>query len=158
MNFGLKTSNRITGIIWWNLRDIWPILSDAVVDYYISRKLAYFYIKQVQHNVCVIIGDASEGKHPVIAENDTREKRSGRAEITDLATGKILFSAEFNIPANGSAFKGFIPEKEKEQAMWLINYSTGNKKYTNHYSACKAPFKLQDYQKWTTKLNVKRAL
>lgn len=25
------------GILWWNLRDGWPILSDAVVDYYFSK-------------------------------------------------------------------------------------------------------------------------
>ena len=29
-----------TGIIWWNVRDGWPIVSDAVVDYYGSKKLA----------------------------------------------------------------------------------------------------------------------
>ncbi len=39
---------RRTGIIWWNLRDGWPILSDAIVDFYNSRKLAYFYIRRVQ--------------------------------------------------------------------------------------------------------------
>ena len=29
---------RRTGMLWWNLRDGWPIISDAVVDYYGIKK------------------------------------------------------------------------------------------------------------------------
>ena len=29
---------RRTGIIWWNLIDGWPQISDAVVDYYYGKK------------------------------------------------------------------------------------------------------------------------
>jgi beta-mannosidase len=46
---------------------------------------------------------------------------------------------------------GFIPEKEG-QAMWLIDYTVGKEKYTNHYLAGKAPFKLTDYLRWYRKL------
>ncbi len=69
---------RKTGIIWWNLRDGWPILSDAIVDFYNSRKLAYYFIRRVQPDACVMIGDPRDGRHPVVAVNDTREERSGR--------------------------------------------------------------------------------
>ena len=54
------------GILWWNLRDGWPLISDAIVDYYGSKKLAYQYIKRVQTNVCVMIGDAANKKHPAV--------------------------------------------------------------------------------------------
>ncbi|MGN1346590.1 MAG: glycoside hydrolase family 2 protein, partial [Eubacteriales bacterium] len=37
---------RRTGIIWWNLIDGWPQISDAIVDYYYDKKLAYDYIKR----------------------------------------------------------------------------------------------------------------
>lgn len=37
-----------TGIIWWNLLDGWPQISDAIVDYYYVKKLAYHYIKRSQ--------------------------------------------------------------------------------------------------------------
>ena len=146
---------RKTGIIWWNLRDGWPIISDAVVDYYNSKKLAYYYIRQVQHDACVMIGDAVEEKNPIIAVNDTREEKSGNVVVTDAAGGKILFSSSFVIPANGKVEIGHIPISEG-QAMWLINYTIGNEKLTNHYLSGKAPFKLDDYQKWFEKLNLKR--
>lgn len=149
---------RKTGIIWWNLRDGWPIVSDAVVDYYNSKKLAYYYIKQVQHDACVMIGDAREGKHPVVAVNDTREEKSGTVKVRDADMGKTLFSASFNIPVNGKTIIGSIPENQQNQSMWLIDYTIGENKYTNHYLAGKAPFRLADYQRWYNKLNIKRDL
>ena len=39
------TKWRRTGIIWWNLIDGWPQISDAIVDWYGTKKLAYSYIK-----------------------------------------------------------------------------------------------------------------
>ena len=146
---------RKTGIIWWNLRDGWPIISDAVVDYYNSKKLAYYFIKKVQSDVCVMIGDAVDGKHPVIAVNDTRQSRSGEVEVRDADTGEILFTSAFEIPANGRTLIGYIPELDK-QAVWLLDYTSGNEKYTNHYLNGRPPFKLDDYLRWYNKLNITR--
>ena len=144
-----------TGIIWWNLRDGWPILSDAVVDFYNSKKLAYYYIRQVQRDACVMIGDPKEGKHPVVAVNDTREKQSGTVVVRDADSGATIFSGSFVIPENGKILVGYIPETGS-QSMWLIDYTLGAEKYTNHYLAGMAPFKLDDYQRWYKKLNIKR--
>ncbi|MFC2116960.1 glycoside hydrolase family 2, partial [Bacteroidota bacterium] len=146
---------RKTGIIWWNLRDGWPIISDAVVDYYNSKKLAYYYIRQVQYNACVMIGDPEDGMHPVIAVNDTREGKSGRVTIRDADSGVTIFSSLFNIPANGKTMIGNIPEMHK-QSMWLIDYTIGQETYTNHYLAGMVPFSLDDYKRWYKKLNIKR--
>lgn len=146
---------RKTGIIWWNLRDGWPIISDAVVDYYNSKKLAYYYIRQVQHNACVMIGDPTDGKHSVVAVNDTRKEKSGTIIVRDADSGETLFSASFDIPVNGKTVIGHIPETHK-QSMWLIDYAIGKDKFTNHYLSGEAPFKLDDYQRWYKKLNIKR--
>lgn len=146
---------RKTGIIWWNLRDGWPIISDAVVDYYNSKKLVYYYIKQVQYNACVMIGDAKDGNHPIVAVNDTREEKSGTVTVRDADSGATLFSSTFEIPMNGKTVVGYIPEMQ-QQSMWLIDYTIDGKKYTNHYLVGQAPFKLDDYQRWYKKLEVKR--
>lgn len=146
---------RKTGIIWWNLRDGWPIISDAVVDFYNSKKLAYYYIKQVQYDACVMIGDAKDGQHPVVAVNDTREEKTGTVVVRDADSGEILFSRSFEIPTNGKTVVGYIPEKHN-QSMWLIDYTIGKEKYTNHYLSGEAPFKLENYQRWYNKLNIIR--
>jgi beta-mannosidase len=136
-----------TGIIWWNLRDGWPIISDAIVDYYNSKKLAYDYIKQVQYNACVMVGDAKGGKHPVVAVNDTRETKSGKVTVRNIDSKKVLFTSSFNIPVNGKIVIGNIPEITG-QTMWLIEYTIDDKEYKNHYLVGKAPFKMDDYQRW----------
>ena len=146
---------RRTGIIWWNLRDGWPIVSDAVVDYYNSKKLAYYYIRRVQRNACVMVGDPRDGRNPVIAVNDTREQLSGSVLVRDADSGESLFSAAFTIPANGSVRVGDIPAR-KGQSMWLIDYTIGAEKYTNHYLNGEPPFRLGDYQRWYSALKIAR--
>jgi len=144
---------RKTGILWWNLRDGWPILSDAVVDFYNSKKLAYDYIRRVQPDACVMIGDPRDGRHPVVAVNDTREEKTGTVEVKAADTGEMLFSASFGIPANGKTTVGHIPTRD-EQSMWLIDYAIGRDKSANHYLAGRAPFKLADYERWFKRLNI----
>ena len=146
---------RKTGIIWWNLRDGWPILSDAIVDYYNSKKLAYFYIRQAQPDACVMIGDPRDGRHPVVAVNDTREEKEGTVVVRTADTGETLFSSSFGIPANGKTVVGHIPARGG-QAMWLIDTTIGQKKLANHYLAGEAPFQLDDYERWHKKLDIQR--
>ena len=144
-----------TGILWWNLHDGWPIISDAITDYYFGKKLAYYFIKRVQYDACVMIVDANNGNHPIVAVNDTRNEKKGSVTVKDAETNKLLFSGQFSIPVNGKTIIGNIPESD-QQSMWLIEYTIGNEKYTNHYLAGKAPFKLKDYQSWYQKLNIER--
>lgn len=140
-----------TGIIWWNLRDAWPILSDAVVDYYNSKKLAYHYIKRAQTDVCVMVSDAFE----VIAANDTLKDSQVSVKITDADSGKTVFGASAKIPANQKISLGKIPEPAG-QGVFLIEYSTPEApKLQNHYLYGKPPFKLADYKRWFEKLGIK---
>jgi len=149
---------RRTGILWWNLRDGWPIISDGIVDYYFGKKLAYYYIKRAQYDACVMITDegaSDNGKHPIVAVNDTRAAKEGTVTVKDVGANKVLFTGKFSIPANGKTIVGYIPQNDK-QAMWLIEYTIGNNKFTNHYLAGKPPFKLKDYKEWYKSLGIVR--
>lgn len=81
-----------TGILWWNIRDGWPLISDAVVDYYFSPKMAYWFLRNVQRNVCVLINDAADGSHPLVATNDTRSAANGTSASATWPRG-ARFSA-----------------------------------------------------------------
>jgi len=87
--------------------------------------------------------------------NDTREEKRGTVVVRIADTGETLFSSSFGIPANGKTVVGHIPAEER-QSMWLIDFTIGNEKYTNHYLAGEAPFKLDDYERWYKKLNIQR--
>jgi len=139
-----------TGVIWWNLRDGWPITSDAVVDYYNSKKLAYYYIKNAQHNVCAIVKDPVEEKHPVVVVNDTRETYDGLLTIKDVGSGEEIFSGEYSVPANSCITVTQIAER-LGQGMFLVTYTVKGKEYKNHYLYGKIPFKLEDYLQWYKK-------
>ncbi len=145
---------RKTGILWWNLRDGWPIFSDAVVDYYGRRKLAYEYIRRVQADVCVMAGEPRGGRCEIAAANDTRRPAAGWARVTDAATGAVLLEADFSVPANGRAAVGSIPAATTQQ-MWRLEWTLADgTRGINHYLAGPRPFNLSDYRRWLKAIDV----
>ncbi len=135
------------GILWWNLRDGWPVISDSIVDYYYNKKLAYYYIKRVQTDVCVMIGDAKDKKHYVVVVNDTRNEATGTMIIKDADNNQVLLSKIFHASKNGKSVEGFLPEVN-ETKLWIIEWEVGDKKYTNHYFQYKPHVELDEYLKW----------
>lgn len=145
---------RTTGILWWNLRDGWPIISDAVVDDYYRKKLAYVYIKRVQTDVCAMRSEPEAGAHSLIVVNDTRWLASGKVQVTDADSGKRLLYAQFSVEPNSKAIVGAIPHTHNP-AMWLIRWSDSKGcRFLNHYMAGERPFKLEQYSQWLRYLEI----
>ncbi len=142
-----------TGILWWNVRDGWPVISDAVVDYYYAPKMAYYFLRNVQHNVCVLVNDPLDGSYPLVATNDTRSEASGTVRVTDVATGKEIYKGNYTVPANDRAEITRLSEREG-QGIMLIEYTTPEGKRSNHYLYGSAPFKLTEYRKLLKKTNI----
>ena len=140
-----------TGILWWNLRDGWPIISDAVVDYYNRKKLAYQYIKRVQTDVCAMCSEPEGGRQSLVIVNDTLAEASGHIVIRDADSHQTLFESNYHVDRNGRGNVGSIPQASKP-AMWLIEWTVGDKKFQNHYLAGPRPFKLDDYKRWLKSL------
>lgn len=136
-----------TGMLWWNIRDGWPLISDAIVDWYNSPKMAYWFIKNAQTDVCVLMNDPVSGNYPLIVANDTREDVKGTVTVTDVKTGTVVFKGEYSVAANGKATVASIPERSG-QGMFKISYTgRGGEKLENHYLYGKAPYNLKEYRK-----------
>lgn len=135
------------GILWWNLRDGWPVISDAVVDYYYTKKLAYHYIKKVQTDVCVMIGDPTDGGHPVVIVNDTLTDVEGHFSVEDADTREVCFAKKFMVGKNGKSLEGFLP-KAVATKLWLIKWKVGDETFDNHYFAFQPLVDLQVYLDW----------
>ncbi len=43
------------GILWWNLLDGWPQCSDAIVDYFLRKKIAYSVVKCSQQLIIPVV-------------------------------------------------------------------------------------------------------
>lgn len=142
-----------TGIIWWNLRDGWPVISDAVTDYYCSKKLAYYYLRNVGRSVCVMINDSADGGCPLVAVNDTRRRVEGRVAVSDVATGQEVYSGSFAVDPNGRTEIAKL-RVTAGQGMLLIRYDVDGAENANHYLYGAPPFKLGEYRKWVRKAGV----
>ena len=133
--FRTRKFTSFNGLIWWNVRDGWPQLSDAVVDYYGGKKRAYYALRNAQQDQIVCLVD----DHTAWAVNDARRPVKGCAKFTDAATGKVLLDAgEFDIPSNGKLALGQVPFSG--QGVVLIAATLDGKPYTNHFLYGEPPF------------------
>jgi len=144
---------RRTGILWWNLRDGWPIISDAVVDYYNRRKLAYHYIRRVQSDICVMVSEPNVERHEIIAVNDTLCPVTGTARVMDIPTGALLFEGPMRLPRNDKVVLGQCPAVSRP-SMWRITWDGMDTIGLNHYLAGPRPFALEQYKGWLPEIGI----
>ena len=136
------------GILWWNIRDGWPIVSDAVVDYYNTRKLAFHYIKSVQRDVQAVCCEEAEGEHGVVVVNDTRKQVRGHLEVTRVGDSAKLIDTAFDVQPNGKATVGTLPHPAKTE-MWQLKWMTeGIGPLSSHYLATSTTVSYEQYKEW----------
>jgi len=144
---------RRTGILWWNLRDGWPVISDAVVDYYGRRKLAFAYIARVQQDVCLLCGEPEGGRQEIVAVNETMAEVEGTLTIREADSGKELAACPYRVEANGRATVTHLNEAVRP-ALWLMDWTVGGQTGHNHYLAGPRPFSLRQYAAWMGKMHL----
>lgn len=137
-----------SGIIWWNILDGWPQFSDAVVDYYFGKKLAFYYIKRSQQSFCIMIDEHEAWNFRVIAGNDTNLDATGTYKIYDADTNEVVMKGSFFVKANENAVLGRIRASMGEHKLYLIEWDVNGNKHGNHYLAGYPPFSLPDYKRW----------
>ena len=140
-----------SGLIWWNVIDCWPQISDAVVDYYYRKKPAYYYLRTSQQLVCLMCREPKDGKVEVAAVNDRLEPVSGTYRVTEYGSKETLLEGKFLLPANaGATTLGTISAGDyaaKPRMLlreWTLEGET--KPGRNHYLLGKAPYRLEEYQ------------
>lgn len=139
---------RTTGIIWWNLIDGWPQMSDAVVDYYYQKKLAYFYIKRSQALFTVAAGEMQNWGLPIYACNDTLSAKNGRLTVTDAESGEVLYEGDFTAAANTSTGLTRLPIYYSEQRILLFTWEIDGERGWNHFMCGYPPFSLARYRRF----------
>ena len=124
------------GLLWWNLRDGWPIVSDAVVDYYGNKKAAYAAIRSVQQDQ--LVGLKDDGS--VWAVNATRHAVRGHVVLTEVRSGRKL-ELDYEVPANDAVKIGSfdLDGQGMVRLSWTCDGSSG----ANHFLYGKPPFDWQ---------------
>jgi len=143
---------RMTGVLWWNVMDCWPQFSDAIVDYYFRRKLAYLYLKRVQQPACIMVGEPENWHCRVVLGNDGRQAVSGRFAIRDADSDAVLLDGAAEAGPNENRALGAVPVSRGHQRLFLIEWELNGEKGHNHYLLGAPPFDLSRYKAWLPRL------
>lgn len=143
---------RRTGVIWWNLLDGWPQISDAVVDYYYMKKLAYYYIRRVQQPIAVMMDELVDWSHAVVLGNDSREDRQVSYRVWDADTGETYLEGACLSPANENVVLGHVRELSGRQKLYLIIWQAGGQTFGNHHISGFPPYDAGRMLAWVDKI------
>ena len=134
-----------SGILWWNLLDCWPQFSDAVVDYYFDKKLAYYYLKNVQQDLCLMVEDPTEWNARLVLGNDGAHDYVGKYFVIDGLSGETLQQGALCSKANENAVLCDIPLSKNITQYFILVAEVDGKKYVNHYINYGGALKKDEY-------------
>lgn len=147
---------RKTGLIWWNVIDCWPQFSDAVVDYYFSKKLAYWYIRTAQRPLSLMFGEPDAWRIRLYAANDLPRPQSGHYRVRDILTDETVCEGEYEIAADSAAEIDSLHICQGHRRMLLIEWTDEEGQACfNHYYQGSAPFDYSEYSACLTELRRK---
>lgn len=124
---------KCTGIIWWNLLDGWPQVSDAVTDYYYTKKLAYHYIKRSQAPICLMFDEPKDNKITLMGVNDITDSVSLSYTVKKLYEDTVVLCGNADLEADSSKKINVLEIQPNEKEFYLIEWKIGKKTYKNHY-------------------------
>ena len=139
---------RRTGLIWWNLIDGWPQFSDAVVDYYFGKKLAFDFICRAQQPLLVMLREAQGGTQDLVVCNDTRAPIAVSYAVRDLAVVEPLIRGERTAAGDDVTRLETLPFEPGGRRFLVIDWKTPDGSGRNHYLAGNPPFDSTEYRRW----------
>lgn len=135
---------RKSGLLWWNVIDGWPQISDAVVDWYGVKKLAYHYITRSQEPFIMLVKEPADGKMELVACNDYPKKLTVKYTVKNLMDESNLLSGSFEIEPDSKITVDFLPSLD--HAFYYIEWETELKKGRNHHTCSIGDkWKFEDY-------------
>lgn len=136
-----------TGIIWWNLMDGWPQFSDAIVDYYFNKKLAYNYIKRSQRDILLTFREPEDGLLTLVCSNLNNNDKLVSYSVADSDTGKTVLRGDNTTIESGQTILGSINYDDNKKAIYIIKWEDSLGKGINHYLTGPTPFDLSWYRR-----------
>ena len=121
-----------SGIIWWNLHDGWPQVTEAVIDFYGNKKMAYDVIKRSQKPFTFSVKTDSENRLILVALNDGAKNVTVNYTVVDGETGETIKAGKAVTVAGENKELGFIDVNAFTQKLLLIKFE-GDVNGFNHY-------------------------
>lgn len=140
-----------TGIIWWNLIDGWPQFSDAVIDYYYNKKIAFEFIKRSQEPVCLMMREPENGGMVLVGCNEFLSDKTISYKITDLTDKSFVCEGKTVLSANSSKEIVQIPFDVQNVHFYIIKWECDGEIYKNHYISGNVPYDFKKTVDWLKK-------
>ena len=131
--------------------DGWPQMSDAIVDYYFEKKLAYRHIKRSQAPFAVIADELADWNIRLYACNDTLEEKAGHLRVWDADTEEVLLETDFKAVKNTSTLIAPLRIFYSEKRLLIFDWDVNGEKGRNHYLCGYPPFDFKRYCSWIEK-------
>lgn len=148
---------RRTGLIWWSLLDMWPMMfNHSLVDSELRKKLPCDWIRQSQQPVCLMAqalktgGALATAPVGIFAANDTRQKVQGRYRVFRVGAGDCeeeLLGGDFSVAPNATASVATLPPSD-EQALLILEWQVEGRRGFNHFVRGAPPFSFEPYRAW----------
>ena len=145
------------GVIWWNLLDGWPQMSDAVVDYFYEKKLAYAFIKRAEAPFTLLVDEMHDWHYTLIAANDSLKERKGSFRAEDIETGEVFAEGRYEVGKNENRAIANLRMMYSDQRMLLLTWKEdGGEEGFNHYLCGMPGFDFESYKRWLRKLQARK--
>lgn len=139
---------RRTGLIWWTLIDGWPQFSDAVVDYYFEKKLAFDFVRRAQQPLLLMLREADGWTHDLVACNDLRHPVAVRYSVRELGAETPLAAGEHLATGDAVTVLATVPALRSHARFLVIDWESPAGSGRNHYLAGNPPFDPARYRHW----------
>ncbi|MBX7122787.1 MAG: hypothetical protein K1X42_11720 [Opitutaceae bacterium] len=146
-----STKWRRTGILWWNLIDGWPQFSDAVVDYFFEKKLAFAFIARAQQPLLVMLGEPQGWTQNLVACNDTRNALTIRYRVWDAETDQTVAEGSGIVAGDAVTRLATLPYSRSPIRFLIIEWESPLGSARNHYLRGDPPFDAGLYREWLCK-------
>lgn len=133
-----------TGVLWWSLMDMWPMLFNySVIDSDGNRKLPYYWIRQSQQEFALCgVRVEQAGELVLYAANDTLKDYTTEYKVIAYdvdGNSRMIASGICKQSRNSASMIQRIAESEQPE-MWIIHWENDGKQYTNHVFTQKVSF------------------
>ena len=141
-----------TGVIWWSLLDMWPMMFNySVVDSEYHKKMQYYWIKQMHQDVCLMItSDEAYGQPELYVSNDTLKSVKGSYKIFEVdgkGNREQIYQGLISVDANTSVKLGNIYSKN-EKSLLILEWEINGKKHYNHFVTGWFLYNFDEYKLW----------
>lgn len=80
--------------------------------------MAYYFIKNAQTDLCVLINDPVDNGYPLIVA--TRNLQKGQVIVSDMASNKEIYKGNFEVSANGMNKIASLPLQKGQGVLYQI--------------------------------------